>query len=538
MNAPNEPLARDAAIRNAEPGNGSNWRSALPLLILAIVALVALYWSTAQSIVAIWDRSETFAHGFLIVPIVLYLIWTRRHLIARETPVADWLGCVLLAAAGLGWLIAGAGKVQVIQQYAFVAMIPAVVMAIAGRHVAWAMAFPLAFLFLGVPVGEGLIPPLMDFTADFVVAALKLTGIPVYREGTFFSIPSGQWSVVEGCSGLRYLIASITVGALYAYLTYQSLGKRLIFIGLSVIVPIIANGMRAYLIVMIAHLSDMKLALGIDHLIYGWVFFGIVMLLLFWIGSYWRDPEPAVPASVPLTAAQARAGGVGPASRRSLVAVAILVIAVAAIWPAYAAWLDRSRTEVALTLAPPAPSGGWTLDPAAITDWRPRYLEPTSGLFQTYRKGDRVVVLYLGYYRHQLQGSQLVTSQNIMVAQKHPIWSQVGESMRTEPLDKGPTVIKQTLLRSPVQRLLIWDWYHIAERDLSNRYVAKLLFARDKLLGRGDSGAAVIIATPYEAQTAGAEETLRLFVRDMQPAIQRALQQVEESAAGSAKSPR
>ena len=177
-----------------------------------------------------------------------------------------------------------------------VAMIPTVVIIIAGRRVARALAFPLGFLLLGVPVGEALIPPLMDWTADFTVTALRLSGIPVYREGTFFTIPSGQWSVVEGCSGLRYLIASITVGALFAYLSYQKLWKRLLFVALSVIVPIIANGMRAYMIVMIAHLSDMKLALGIDHLIYGWLFFGLVMLLLFWIGSFWRDPEPAISA--------------------------------------------------------------------------------------------------------------------------------------------------------------------------------------------------------------------------------------------------
>jgi EpsI family protein len=301
---------------------------------------------------------------------------------------------------------------------------------------------------------------------------------------------------------------------------------------MSVVVPIIANGMRAYMIVMIAHLSDMKLALGVDHLIYGWVFFGIVMLLLFWIGSYWRDPEPDVPPVVPSTAAQVR--DAVPVNRTQAIAVATLAIAIAAAWPLYAAWMDRARTDATLTLAAPLPIGGWTFESVPATDWRPRYLEPTAGVFQTYRKGDRVVALHLGYYRHQLPGSELVTSQNIMVVQKHPVWSQVGESARTEPLADGPTDIKQSLLRSPAQRLLIWDWYRIADRDLTNRYVAKLLLARDKLLGRGDSGAAVIVATPYESEAGPAEETLRLFLRDMQPAIHQALQQVETSAANKA----
>src|SRR6185295_5239153 len=262
----------------------TGWRTALPALILGILAILAIYWQTAESIEAIWSRSETFAHGYLIVPISLWLIWTQRKALARLTPSPDYLGLLLLAGLGFAWLAAAAGQVQVVQQYAMVAMIPAVVIVIAGRRVARALAFPLGFLLLGVPVGEALIPPMMDWTADFTVTALRLSGIPVFREGTFFTIPSGEWSVVEGCSGLRYLIASITVGTLFAYLTYRSWRKRLLFVALSVIVPIIANGMRAYMIVMIAHLSDMRLALGIDHLIYGWLFFGIVMLLLFWIG--------------------------------------------------------------------------------------------------------------------------------------------------------------------------------------------------------------------------------------------------------------
>ena len=63
------------AHSKANPG----WRLALPLVVVAMVALLALHASTVESIVAIWARSETFAHGYLIVPIVLLLVWQRRH---------------------------------------------------------------------------------------------------------------------------------------------------------------------------------------------------------------------------------------------------------------------------------------------------------------------------------------------------------------------------------------------------------------------------------------------------------------------------
>ena len=73
---------------------------ALPLVVAAIVLVLGIYWSTVESIVSIWSRSETFAHGFLIVPIVLVLIWQRRRTLATLTPSPDWLGLVLLACAG------------------------------------------------------------------------------------------------------------------------------------------------------------------------------------------------------------------------------------------------------------------------------------------------------------------------------------------------------------------------------------------------------------------------------------------------------
>src|SRR5687768_10320658 len=262
------------------------------LLALGVIAVILIaYYETTWSMVSIWSRSDTFAHGFLIFPFSAYLIWgQRKHLgtlFARPNPKVLFV----LAILGFSWLLGTLASVQVFAQFMVIAMISAAVWAILGNQIACALAFPLAYLLLAVPFGDAFIPPLINFTADFTVTALQLTGIPVYREGNFFTIPSGNWSVVEACSGLRYLIASFTLGTLYAYLTYRSFTRRLIFIALSLIVPILANGIRAYLIVMTGHLSDMQLAVGIDHLIYGWVFFGFVMLVLFWIGSFWREDE-------------------------------------------------------------------------------------------------------------------------------------------------------------------------------------------------------------------------------------------------------
>src|SRR5215813_13496154 len=351
-------------------------------------------------------------------------------------------------------------------------------MALAGRRVAWALAFPLGVLLLAVPFGEAFLPQLMEWTADFTVAALRASGIPVYREGTFFTIPSGHWAVAEACSGLRYLIASVTVGTVYACLTYRTWWKRALFLALSTVVPIGANFLRAYMIVLIGHLSSMKLAVGVDHFIYGWVFFGLVIGLLFWLGSFWREPEvPVLPARAFHQATPARAAGFALAAAGTVL--------LAAAWPLCVPYLDRTDPSP-VRLAAPAAASGWSLEPQKDMHWQPHYPGAAASTLAVYRKGESSVAVYLGYYRNQHQGAELVGSQNLIAGAAPSAWSRIGESTDTVELPNGKVELRQTRLGSAAGRLLVWDWYRIGGRDLSNPYVAKALLARDKLLRRAD----------------------------------------------------
>lgn len=498
----------------------SAWTKAAMLAGFVLLIIFALYWSTFYSMVEIWERSETFTHGFLIFPISAWLIWGRRHHLARIEPVPDWRGLILMAMAGAAWLLASAGSVNVVAQYAFIALLIAAVWAVLGLRVVWTLFFPLMFLFFAVPVGEFLIPPLMEFTADFTVTALQLTGIPVYREGTFFSIPSGDWSVVEGCSGLRYLIASVTLGCLYAYLTYRSWKRRLIFTLASLIIPVLANGGRAYMIVMIAHLSDMKLALGVDHYIYGWVWFGIVMLILFWIGSYWREDD-LQEASEQRQATYAPPSLVRPSGYAALVAVLI-----AFVWPAYAAWLNQ-RALPAMPDVSLEARQGWQLT-APFSDWTPHWLGADRQFRQSYAKDGRVVMLELNYYVTQRQDAELINSQNYMIQQKHPVWSNIGESVVAVEAGGALKWVRQAKLKSNHgQRLLVWQWNLINQQPTVNDHYAKLVLAFDRVRNRRDDGMSVLIATPYDADIEVASKTLALFASDMQPALEAALNRLD-----------
>jgi exosortase A len=498
------------------------WRAYVALVIATLAGLVWIYQGTAMSLVALWQSSETYAHGFIIYPVSLYLIWRERGYLRSIAPRPSALALAALALLGLGWMVAQSAGAQVVAQYMFVAMIPVLTASILGLHVVRAMAFPLVFTLLAVPFGEVFILPLMNFTANFTVLALQLTGIPVFREGTHFTIPSGSWSIVEACSGLRYLIASFTLGCLYAYLTYRSRLRQLIFIVLAIIVPIIANGLRAYLIVLIGHLSNMRLAVGIDHLIYGWLFFGLVMLALFWVGNIWREDGQVVangkPASIP---------GVATATA-PLRATGFAAAALAIAWApsAYLHHLEQQTfnpAPVSLTL--PQAIGSWTASSPA-TGLKPRFSGAATTLMQEYHNGNQVIGIYIAFFRNQHQGAEAVTSLNVLADEKSQEWSITGESRRNLHDDKEPASVRQIHLRRGNLHMLAWQWYWIDNAQTANAYWAKWFQAKQRLMGRGNDGVDIVIFAPYDAQPNEVVATMENFLAQASPAIRQSLEQM------------
>jgi exosortase A len=496
-------------------------RSSAMLIALALLAPFFLYLGTAESLVAIWNSSETFAHGYAILPISLWLIWRRRD-VFDAIPARPWTtALLLLAVLGAGWLLARMGEVQVVMQYAFVAMFPIVALAMLGPRLAGALAFPLLFLLLAVPFGEVFVAPLINLTADFTVWAVQATGIPVLRNGTRFELPTGSWSVVEACSGVRYLISSVTLGCLYAYLTYQSTKKRLMFVAVSIVVPVIANGLRAYMIVMIGHLSGMELATGVDHLIYGWVFFGLVMLLMFWIGSFWREDDP-LPASELPVAARTRRDGAPSVSTARMAAMCAAVVAVSALWPLFARYNDAANLNPQPVQLANVPVGWPQVVPFAT--WTPRWIEPSATYRGTFRNTESMapVGLDIMYYRNQRNGKALISSVN-MLALPDDAWHAVGSSTRSETINGKPVTLRETRLNGPGGQILVWHWMSIDGHLTSNNYVGKLLQAQAKLRFRGDDGAVVLLSAPVRDGQDAARTALRAFMDGQGAAIERAL---------------
>jgi exosortase A len=491
-------------------------RWSLLLVGLCLLAPFALYFSTVRSIVAIWNSSETFAHGYAILPISLWLVWRRREVFAQLPATPWWPALVPLALAGAAWLLATTAEVQVLRQYAFVAMLPLTALALLGPRLASALAFPLLFMLFAVPFGEIFVNPLIEFTADFTVAAVRAVGIPVLRNGARFELPSGTWSVVEACSGVRYLISSVTLGCLYAYLTFNSLVRRAMFVGLAVVVPVIANGLRAFMIVMIGHLSGMKLATGVDHLIYGWLFFGLVMFIMFWIGSFWREDD--TPAVQRATAPVGTPAAAAPGQMAGMAAAALLTVA---LWPALAHYNEQANANPAqVKLDEVAIS--WQPKPA-FTDWTARYVAPDAGFSGAWQSGALAPVgMTVLYYRNQDSGHTLISSVNRLTGHKDA-WHETDSAKRNEALGERTLAVRETKLQKNGAAMLVWQWLWTGGQYTADNAVGKLLQARSKLLLQGDDGAALMVYAPYGEHPEEARKAMRAFLASQLPAIDAAL---------------
>ena len=478
-----------------------NRRAGLPTLAgiaILIVATLWLYRDTALRMVALWGEAETFAHGYMVPVIVAWLLWRKREAFMAHAPsfAPSPSALLVVAATALVWLVGDVAAVNPASQFALVAMLVLSVPAVAGWPAARSILFPLCFLFFAVPFGDFLLPTLMARTADFTVMALRASGIPVFRDGQQFVIPSGTWSVVEACSGVRYLLASLMVGALFAYLNYRSTKRRILFMGVAIVVPIVANWLRAYMIVMIGHLSGNRLAVGVDHVLYGWVFFGIVIGTMFLIGARWAE----APADDEVAGAAVGAPGSTAGARPVWLATAAMAV-VLALPLLLLQRLIATEDHSPPVLVAPLLAGTAELaqaDPDSLPKWTPSFGNPSATFEQRYNVQGRAVGLYLAYYRNQGPTRKLVSASNALVRSNDSNWNQPESGSRDIAMGERVVTVKTARLRRSVASsdgttLVAWQVYWVDDRFEASDARAKLWGAWQRLTGRGDDGAAIVI---------------------------------------------
>jgi EpsI family protein len=259
-------------------------------------------------------------------------------------------------------------------------------------------------------------------------------------------------------------------------------------------------------------------------LIYGWLFFGVVIGCLFWIGGRWREDD--LPVAV--TPAAARANLTAGSVSQFWLAAGVVLVATA-VWKIGYFAVEGSQLASRPHLELPRALGDWTPAEALTTTWTPRFINPATELHSAFSNGNNRVGLIVTYYRNQDHNSKLVSSENRLVNSDDPAWLSVRSGTRNAKLGGQSVPIRTTELRGTGgQELLVWQWYWINGRVTANEYWARAHTLVSRLQYGGDDSAAVVIYARKD-RDGDAERTLEAFVNNAGPALEALLLQTRNT---------
>lgn len=482
------------------------WRPHLGLLALVFAVELALFASDAATIVTIWWTSSTFTHCLFIIPIIGWLIWQRKDELAPLAPHGYAPGLGLMALAALLWTLGQAGGIALFRHAALILMLQSSVLTILGPVVTRALLFPLFYLVFLVPVGEEAVPLLQTITAKLTMIMLHLSGIPATIDGVFITTPHGYFEVAEACSGVKFLVAMAAYGVLAANVCFKSWSRRIPFLIVALVVPVLANGVRAFGTIYISKLTSIEFASSFDHVFYGWIFFGLVMLIV--MGAGWRFFDRKIDdrwlEGIEIGANQ-------PARAARGLGVALIAIALAAIgWQAAVAALGERPVPHKIDLPV---VHGWTIVPAQpVVAWQPRYDGADHRVQRHYANaaGEQVDVA-VALFGWQEEGREIVGFGH-GAADPDSSWSWTADAA---PVANG---LAERILAPGVAREVV-SFYVLDGKVTGSATQVKLATLAARLRG-GDQAAVAVLVSAEDRPGYPARRAIDAFLRDLGPVDQ------------------
>jgi exosortase A len=493
-----------------------SWRRPLLLWLAILLAMAIAFWSTLQSLIEVWNTNVSYQYCLLIAPIIIWLVYERRRELAQLVPNPSLWGVAAFAGAALLWLLGEAGEINVVRHAALVFMLQATVLAAFGFQVLRALLFPTIFAAFMIPAGEQFVAPLQKVTAWFCIKLLAVFGVPFTTDGLFIHVPNGTFEVAEACSGIRYLTTMVALGAVFANLCFKSTLRRAVVMVMAVVFPVVANGIRAWGIIYLAYVSDNKIATGVDHILYGWVFFVLVMLIF--MAACWRFADR--PLDMPaINLARFKIGGaLAPVRSWLITAVALAAILFGSF--GYANLMrSRSATLQAPSLAMFDVAGWPASDHADRTDFMPIYKNASveKASFLSDNEG-RFVQVYMAVYDRQAAGKEMVSYgngpfQNAIDERENWVWigNETAPVLAKSPPPYAVTIYYKNTVRD------VWQWFYVNGKVLNSPSAAKLEAAKARLLGGRTDAATLVISSERVLTKESHELHLQKFVDSMEP---------------------
>lgn len=491
----------------ADTASTALWQRHGGAFAAVLAGLLLLFHRDVAQLVHIWWTSTTYGHCLFVLPVIAWLVWQRRTALAEVRPVAWAPGLGVVGAGAVGWLLGDAASTAIVRQFGLLLMIWGAVAAILGPNVVRGLAFPLAWMVFLVPFGEELEAPLQTLTADVSVAMLHLAGVPATLDGVLIRTPTGFFEVAEACSGAKFVIAMLAFGTLVGNVCFIRWRRRIAFMAAAILVPIAANCVRAFGTMYAAHLTSVEAATGADHIVYGWVFFAVVMAGVLALGWRWFDRAPDDPVIDPARLQR------GWPFRTDLRLAAGATLAIAAAMVALAASLAGRADALPPPSALPDVTGWRKAELSRTAPWAPNYPGADRVLMQRYLDGrGRAVDLAVAIYAGQHEGKELVAFGQGAI-RENDSWVRIEDL----PGFDGGGALRMTAPSGPgvaVERTVV-TWYRIDGMTIGSPRNAKLATLSAKFAGGPQAAVALLLSA--EGEKARARDSIAAFRAAMGP---------------------
>jgi exosortase len=236
----------------------------------------------------LWE-SEDNSHGFLVPVFVTFVLWHERSRYRPVPQAPSGLG-LAINLFSLTLLIGGTlGADYFTARFSLCTLLAGIVVYLSGWKMLRAVAFPLAYLALMIPlpniIHNQITFPMQLLASRIAETLISLTGVPVFREGNLLRVPFYSVEVVQACSGIRSLLSLVALGAAYAYAAETRSWLRVMLVILMLPIAIFTNAVRIMSACLLGYKVGPEWAEGFVHLFSGWLIFVVALTLLYFIHS-------------------------------------------------------------------------------------------------------------------------------------------------------------------------------------------------------------------------------------------------------------
>lgn len=506
------------------------WKISLPiwgLLLLAALFATALFHESVFLMVKWWEKEE-YSHGYLIPPIVAFLIWQKKNELEKIRFDGSWIGVFVAVFSMLLFYAGELNAPYIVTQYGYLLALVGIALSLMGRQgtkVIWA---PLLIMVFMVPlpniIYRELSAELQLVSSQIGVAVIRLFDISVYLEGNVIDLGSYKLQVVEACSGLRYLFPLMTLGFIAAYFFQAAFWKRaLIFIS-SLPITVLMNSFRIGLIGVTVEYWGPEMADGFLHDFEGWVVFmgcTAVLVLEMWVlAMVGKDRRPLrevfgleFPDATPEGAV---------VTRRTIPTQLLVVLGILVAVLVASTQIDKKQEII-----PDRPI--FAEFPAQIGKWKGKrdqleriYIDELKFddyIMSDYTDGSGMPInFYVAYYGSQATGQSSHSPKNCLPGGGWQIKSSSTRKIPGVMVDGIPLVVNRYLIRKEEATQLVYYWFQGRGRITTNEYFVKWYLFWDALTKQRTDGALVrlTVYVPPGEDVALADARLQSFAEEIE----------------------